>query len=146
LLDTEGESEQGVLSGLSFLGDTSLELSLGGSDHKDGAVSLGSTSDHVLDEISVSGGIDDGEVIFGGLELPKGDINGNTSLPLTLELVHNPGVFEGGLSHISGFLLILLNGSLVDTTALVDKVASGGGLSRVDVTDNEQVDVYFILL
>jgi hypothetical protein len=31
----------------------------------------------------------------------------------------------------------LLDCSLVDTTALVDKMTSGSGLSRVDVADND---------
>jgi len=55
---------------------------------------LGSSSDHVLDEVSVSRGINDGEVILGGFELPKGDIDGDTSFSLGLELVHDPGVLE----------------------------------------------------
>jgi hypothetical protein len=87
---------------------------------------LGGTGDHVLDEVSVSRGINDGEVIFGGFELPKGDIDGDTSFSLGLKFVHNPGVFEGGFSSISGFLLVLFNGSLVNTTAFVDEVTSGG--------------------
>ena len=126
MLDTEGEGKESVLSSLSFLGNTSLELSLRGGDHEDGAIGLGGTSDHVLDEVSVSWGINDGEVIFGGFELPKGDIDGDTSLSLRLELIHNPSVFEGRLSHFSSFFLELLDGSLVDTTAFVDKVTSGG--------------------
>lgn len=94
LLDTKGEGKEGVFSSLSVLGDTSLELSHGGSDHEDGTVGLRSSGDHVLDEISVAGGVNDGEVVFGGFELPKGDIDGDTSFPLGLELVHDPGVFE----------------------------------------------------
>jgi hypothetical protein len=35
-------------------------------------------SNHVLDEIAVSGGIDDGEVELLGLELPQGNIDGDT--------------------------------------------------------------------
>lgn len=65
MLDTEGEGKKGVFSGLTLFGDTSLELTLRRGDHKDSTISLGSTGDHVLDEISVSGGIDNGEVIFG---------------------------------------------------------------------------------
>lgn len=122
LLDTKSEGKESVLSGLSFLGDTSLELTLRGGDHEEGAVSLGGTGDHVLDEISVAGGIDDGEVVFSGFELPKGDIDGDTSFPLTLELVHDPSVLEGGLASFGSFLLILFDGSLVDTTAFVDEV------------------------
>lgn len=47
--------------------------------------------------------------------------------------------------YLSGFLLELLNGSLVDTTAFVDEMAGGGGLSGVDVADNHDVDVYLFL-
>jgi hypothetical protein len=57
LLDTEGVGEQGVLTGLTVLGDTSLELTSTGGDDENGAVSLGGTSDHVLDEITVTGGV-----------------------------------------------------------------------------------------
>jgi hypothetical protein len=146
LPDAEGEGEESVLSGLSFLGDTSLELSLGGGDHEDGAVGLGGAGNHVLDEVPVARGVNDGEVVFGALELPKGDIDGDTSLPLGLELVHDPSVLEGGLAGFGGFLLILLDGPLVDTTAFVDEVAGGGRLSRVDVTDHDQVDVSLLLL
>lgn len=58
LLDTEGVGKQGVLTGLAILGDTGLELTSTGGNDENGAVSLGGTSDHVLDEITVTGGID----------------------------------------------------------------------------------------
>ena len=37
--------------------------------------------------------IDDtyGDHVLGGLELPEGDIDGDTTLTLSLELVENPG-------------------------------------------------------
>lgn len=57
LADTEGERKQGVLTGLAILGDTSLELTSAGGNDEDGAVSLGGTSDHVLDEITVTRGV-----------------------------------------------------------------------------------------
>jgi len=56
LPDTKGEGEEGVLSGLSILGDTSLELSDTGGNDQDGAVGLRGSGNHVLDEISVSWG------------------------------------------------------------------------------------------
>ena len=59
LTDTEGEGEEGVLASLTVLGDTGLELTSAGGDDEDGAVSLGGTGNHVLDEITVSGGIND---------------------------------------------------------------------------------------
>ena len=42
------------------------------------------TSDHVLDEITMSGGIDDGDVVLGRLKLPQGDVDGDTALSLSL--------------------------------------------------------------
>ena len=45
-------------------------------------------------------------------------------------------VLEGTLAEFGGLLLELLDGTLVDTTALVDKVTSGRRLARVDVADN----------
>lgn len=95
LPDTEGEGEQSVLSGLTVLRDTGLELSDTGGNDKDGAVGLGGTGDHVLDEVSVSGGVNDGDVVLGGLELPESNVDGDTSLSLGLELVKNPSVLEG---------------------------------------------------
>lgn len=60
LLDTEGVGKQSVLTGLAILGDTSLELTSTGSDDENSAVSLGGTSDHVLDEITVTGSVCEG--------------------------------------------------------------------------------------
>lgn len=95
LPDTEGEGKKSVLSGLTVLGDTSLELTDTGGNDEDGTVSLGGTGDHVLDEVSVTGGVNDGDLVLGGLELPKSNVDGDTSLSLSLKLVENPGVLEG---------------------------------------------------
>ena len=40
------------------------------------------------------GGVDDGDVVLGGFELPQSDIDGDTTLTLGLEFVQHPGVFE----------------------------------------------------
>lgn len=107
LLDTKGVGEESVLTGLAILGDTSLELTSTGSNDENSAVSLGGTSDHVLDEITVTGGINDGDIVLGGLELPERDIDGDTTLTLGLELVKNPSVLERTLAQLSGFLFLL---------------------------------------
>lgn len=57
LLDTQGVGEQSVLTGLAILGDTGLELTSTGGDDENGAVGLGGTSNHVLDEVTVTGGV-----------------------------------------------------------------------------------------
>ena len=106
-----------------------------------GNIGLRSSGDHVLDEITMSGGINHGEEMALGLELPQSDIDGDTSLSFGLKFVKNPSVLERSLTHFFGFLLELLDGSLINTTALVDQVTSGGGLSGVDMTNDDQVNV-----
>ena len=59
LTHTESEGEESVLAGLAILGDTGLELTSTGSDNEDSAIGLGGTSNHVLDEVTVSRGIND---------------------------------------------------------------------------------------
>merc|ERR550534_2912933 len=145
LLDTKGVGEEGVLPGLAVLGDTGLELTSSGGNDENSTVSLRCPSDHVLDEITMSGSINDGDIVLGGLELPESDIDGDTSLTLGLQLVKNPGVLEGSLARLGGLLLELLDGPLVNTSALVDQVTSGGGLARVDVADDDNVDMSLFL-
>lgn len=111
LTDTEGEGEEGVLASLAILGDTSFEFTSTGSNDENGAVSLGGTGNHVLDEITMAGSIndlergkstgqgpsrciaqdscDDGDStysddVFGGLELPEGNVDGDTTFTLSL--------------------------------------------------------------
>jgi len=53
---------------------------------------------------------------------------------------------SGRSTYFLGLLLELLNGSLVDSTAFVDQMSSGGRLPRVDVTDDDNVDVGLFLV
>jgi hypothetical protein len=94
LLDTKGVCKKSVLTSLAILGDTSFELTNTGGDDENGTISLRCTSDHVLDEVTVTWGVDDSNHVFGGLELPEGDIDSDTTLTLGLQFVKNPGIFE----------------------------------------------------
>jgi len=143
LLDTEGESEESVFSGLTVLSDTSFELTNTSSDDEDGAIGLRSTGDHVLDEISVTWGVDDGDFVYVSLEFPEGDIDGDTTFSFGLKLVEYPSVLERTFAHFGGFLLELFDSSLVDTTAFVDQMTGGGRFTGIDVADNNNVDMSF---
>jgi len=145
LLDTQGVGEKGVLTGLSVLRDTGFEFTDTSGDDKHSAIGLGGTSNHVLDEITMSGGIDDGDVELSGLELPQSNIDGDTTFTLGLEFVQNPGVLEGAFAHFLGFLLELFDGTLVDTSAFVDQMTGGGGFARVDVANNDDVNMCLFL-
>ena len=72
LTHTERERKQSVLTRLTVLRDTSLELTGTTSDDEDGAVSLRGTRNHVLNEVTVTRGVDDRDVVLGGLEAPQG--------------------------------------------------------------------------
>jgi len=145
LLHTQGESKKGMLSGLAVLRNTSLKLTSTAGNNEHSTVGLRGTSNHVLDEITMARGIDDGNHVFFCLKLPQGNINGDTTLSLGLELVQNPGVFEGTFSHLLSFLLEFLDGSLVNTSTFVDEMASSGRFSRVDMTNDDNVDVDLFL-
>jgi hypothetical protein len=66
------------------MGSRSGASGTGSGDSTDGAVGLGGSSDHVLDEITMSRGINDSDVEFGSLELPESDIDGDTTLTFSL--------------------------------------------------------------
>ena len=68
-----------------------------------------------------------------------------TSLTLSLQFVKDPSILEGSLARLGRLLLELLDGSLVDTSALVNQVTSGGGLARVNVADDDNVDMSLFL-
>jgi len=145
LLDTKSKGEECVLASLAILGEGGLKTTLVSWDNKNSNISLGGTSDHVLDEITVTGGIDNGEVVFLGGEFPQSNINGDTTLTLGFQVIKNPSVLERGLAHLGSLLLELLDSSLIDTSALVDQVTSGGGFSGINVTDNNQRDMDLFL-
>merc|ERR1719348_1499234 len=84
LLDTQGVCKKGVLPGLTILGDTCLELSGSGGNDQDSTIGLAGSGDHVLDEVTMTGGVDDGDVVLGSLELPEGNVDGDATLTLGL--------------------------------------------------------------
>ncbi len=88
-------------------------------------------SDHVLDEVSVSWSIYYCYVVLGGLKLPEWDVYGNSSLPLGLQLIQNPGILKGTFSHLPKQTYVNIQGvkmpslrkklSCVDIKAIVFK-------------------------
>ena len=60
---------------------------VGGGDHEDGAVHLGSTSDHVLDVVSVTGAVNVSVVTILGLVLDVSDRDRDAALTLLGSLV-----------------------------------------------------------
>jgi hypothetical protein len=104
----------------------------------------------------MAGSINDGDHVLGSLKLPQGDIYRDTTFTLRLQLIEHPcfaandlgfyvgricveqllTIFERTFSELSGFFFKLLDGTFIDTTALVDQMTCGRGFSGVDVTDD----------
>jgi len=134
-----------VLAGLSILGNTCLKTSGGGVDDENSAIGLRCTCDHVLDEITMPGSIDDSAIVLGSLKLPQRNIDCDTTLPLGLELIQHPCVLERALVHLSSLLLKALDHSLVDTPQLVNEMTSGSGLAGVDMSNDHDIDMRLLL-
>jgi len=142
LFDAQSKGQQGVFTGLAIFGEGGFETTFVGRDDKNGDIGLGSTGDHVFDEISVSGGIDDSEIVFLGGKFPQSDVNGDTTFTFGLEFVKHPSVFKGRFTHGGGVFFKFFDGTFVDTTTFVDQVTSGGGFTGVDVSNDDQGDIF----
>ena len=101
---TKGVGKKGVFTSLAILGDTSFKLTSTSSNDENSAVSLGGTCDHILDEVTVARGVNDGDKVFWCLEFPKGNVDRDTALALSLELVEYPSILEGALAKFGSFL------------------------------------------
>jgi len=144
LFDTEKVDEHRVLTGLA-LDLTSLGVTLGngsgevtvGWNHKECTVGLGSTSDHVLDKVSVPWGIDDSVVVRFGEEFLGGAGDGYTTFALFLLAVHIESEGERAFADLVSFSLELLDFTLGDTAEFEDKTSGGGGLAGIDVSADD---------
>ena len=63
----------------------------------------------------------------------------------TSEAKTYPCILEGPLVHLSSLLLELLDDTLVNASQLVDQVTSCGGLARVDMSNNHDVQMSLFL-
>merc|ERR1712054_276363 len=96
------------------------------SNDKNSTIGLRCSRDHVFDEISVSGCIDDGYIVPLCLKLHELNIDGDTPFTFSLKLVQYPGILEGTFTQFISFLLEFLNYSLVDSSTFVDHMPCTG--------------------
>ena len=106
-------------------------------DHEEAHVGLGGAGNHVLDEIAMTGGINDGVVPVVREELLGGARDGDTALALLLLAVHVESEGEGRLAEGGGLFLELLNLTLGDAAELENQTTSGRGLAGVDMAADD---------
>ena len=129
------------------LGQESVFLGLGvhtvvGGTQQNGGVGLGSAGDHVLDEVSVARCVDDGPVVVWCEELFVGHVDGDSTLSLFLESVHDVRKTETGLSGFGSEFFVLLNHVRFNVAGIEEETSNSCGLSVVDVTDKHDVAVW----
>lgn len=140
LLDSEQVNEDGMLTGLS-LDFTGLRVTLGngcgevtiGWHHQKSNIGLGGSSDHVLNEITMTWGINDGVMVGFSEEFLGGASNGDTTLTFLLLAIHIESESEGALSDLVSLSLQFLDFTLGDSSELEDETSSGGGLAGIDM-------------
>jgi hypothetical protein len=144
LLHTQQVNETGMLAGLSLdLSSLVVTLLDGGGEvtvgrnHEQAHISLSGTGNHVLDEITMTRGIDDGVMPFVGEEFLGGASDGHTTLTLLLLAIHIESEGERRLAQSIGFFLELLNFTLGNATKLENQTSSGGGLAGIDMSAND---------
>merc|ERR1719197_739905 len=101
--------------------------------HDDRNVGLRRTGDHVLDEVTVTRGIDDGVVPLLREELLRRARDRHTTLTLLLLAVHEESEREGTLAQTLSLLLQLLELTLRQTAELEQQTTGRRGLATVDV-------------
>merc|ERR1719460_957974 len=144
LLHAQQIDETGVLTSLA-LDLTGLVVALGNGSgeitvawhHDHGDISLGGTGNHVLDEIAVTWGINDGVVPLVSEEFLGGARDGHTALTLLLLPVHVKGECKTALAKALGLLLELLQFTLGDSAKLKNQTTGGGALATVDVSADD---------
>jgi len=141
--DAEGGGEDGVFDGLAAAADTSFELALASRDGEDSGVGLGGAGDHVFDEVTMAGGVDDGVVIFIGHELIEGDVDGKATFAFFFQAIEGPGEFEGAFADLFGLLFELFEFPFIKGPGDIEDVAHHGRFAMVDVANDNQVQVRF---
>merc|ERR1719214_416340 len=115
-----------------------------GRDHDERNVGLSRTRDHVLDEVAVSRGINDGVVPLLREELLRRARDGHTTLTLLLLAVHKERERERTLAQTLRLLLQLLELTLRQTAELEKKTPGRRGLATVDVAADHNREVLLL--
>ena len=88
-------------------------------------VCLAGPGDHVLDEVPVTGRVDDRPVVVRCEELLVCDIDGDTAFTLFLEVVHHVREPESSLATLGRFLLESIDDVLFDVAGVQQQPSDG---------------------
>lgn len=137
LVDTESLGKEDVLFGL-------LHWAFSSGNDDDCCISLGCTSDHVLNEVTVTWTVYDGKIVLRSFELLVCNIDSDTALTFLLEGVHYPCKLKRALTLGFCFFLVGIKNVLCNDTGLEKDTTDSRGLTVVNVTDNGKVHVWLV--
>jgi len=94
--------------------------------NKHNIVYLESSNNLFFYKAIMSRGINENALVIGNLKLSQGNINSDTMLTLSQELVNHSHILEWIFVHLSSFLFETLTKMLLNTSNLIDQVFNGG--------------------
>merc|ERR1719405_171828 len=112
--------------------------------HDERNVGLSRTGDHVLDEVTMTRGIDDGVVPLLREEFLRRARDGHATLTLLLLAIHEESERERTLAKALRLLLQLLELTLRETAKLEKKATGGRRLAAVDVTADDDREMLLL--
>mmetsp|Transcript_23624 Transcript_23624/g.58923 ORF Transcript_23624/g.58923 Transcript_23624/m.58923 type:complete len:700 (+) Transcript_23624:341-2440(+) len=142
LVNPQRLRKQGVLPGLTASLEACLELALSRRYDQDTDVSLRGTTDHVGHVGFVPRRIEHCETPIWGFEVGSANLHGLTFCLLLFAGVHDVGEEPTLSVLVLGLLHILLNRPLIHTAAQVQDVATSSGLARINVANEDHVQVW----
>mmetsp|Transcript_125628 Transcript_125628/g.361196 ORF Transcript_125628/g.361196 Transcript_125628/m.361196 type:complete len:243 (+) Transcript_125628:1289-2017(+) len=131
-----------MLAGLASALEAGLELAFSRGDDQHADVGLGGPRDHVRHIGLVARGVEHREPPVRSLESGAPDLHGLALGLLLLARVHNVGQEPALAVLVLRLFHVLLDRPLVDATREVEDVAAGRGFPCVDVTDEDDVEVW----
>jgi len=106
--------------------------------HQHGKVRLRCSCNHVRDEVTMSGSIEDCEFSLLRFEVIRGNIDGDSSFPLFRRRVHDPRQRERSFPHTASFFAVSFNRSLVDDLQIVQQPPHERTLAMIHVADDHE--------
>ena len=107
-------------------------------DHQDSGVGAGRSGNHVLDELAVTGGVDDHVIAASRAELDVCDIDGNALVAFRLQRIHQERPLErhaAALTHGADRVRLAVG----QRAGVVEQTTHQRRLAVIDVADDDDV-------
>merc|ERR1719189_323358 len=151
LFDSQKMAQSCMLTGLTLdlsllvvsFSDRCLETTFVRGNHQQSDISLSCSRNHVLNEITMTGCINDGVMIRIGEELSSAALDGHTTSSLIFSFVHEKCKEKRFFSQFLSLLLQFSQISIAHTAQFEQQTSGGGGFTGIDMTHNDKTQMRF---